>query len=74
MNQYTMVVLIVAAVMCAGVFKHWAKLQHEKLKARQDTADGETRARIEALEDRVKVLERIATDKSARLKDEIDAL
>ncbi|NVJ97904.1 MAG: hypothetical protein HWE25_07120 [Alphaproteobacteria bacterium] len=69
-----MVVLIVITVMGAGVFKHWAKLQHEKLKSRQDSADGETNSRIDALEERVRVLERIVTDKSERLKEEIDAL
>lgn len=74
MNQYTMVVLIVLAVMSAGVFKHWAKLQQQKLQARGDKADKATQERIDALEERVKVLERIATDKSHRLKEEIDAL
>ncbi|SDE67853.1 MULTISPECIES: hypothetical protein [Kordiimonas] len=74
MNQYSMVVLIVLAVMCAGAFKHWAKLQHEKLRSRQDKADDATSKRIAELEDRVRVLERIVTDKSERLKQEIDAL
>jgi len=69
-----MVVLIVLAVMAAGVFKHWAKLQHEKLKSRQDKTDSATAKRIDDLEERVKVLERIVTDKSERLKSEIDAL
>ena len=38
---------------------------------RQDGSNGEKYA---VLEERVRVLERIVTDKQARLKDEIDAL
>jgi len=74
MNQYSMVVLIVLAVMATASFKHWAKLQQEKLRSRQDKADGATAKRIADLEERVKVLERIVSDKSERLKSEIDAL
>jgi len=74
MDKYSMVVLIVISVMGAGVLNNWAKLQREKVRAGGQAADDETKNKIEKLEERVRVLERIATDKSERLKEEISAL
>ena len=49
-----------------------AKENANKKKARE--ADDDLKAQVRALEERVRVLERIATDKSSRLREEIDAL
>ena len=74
MNQYTMIVAIVFLVMATGAFKSWMNMKQSKFSAKAAEADDESGAKIADLEERVKVLERIATDKSSRLKEEIDAL
>ena len=74
MGVYTMVVASVGIVMCLSAFKHWAKIQAQTAQAAKAGLDKEAKDRIEDLEDRVRVLERIATDKGVRLKEEIDAL
>jgi hypothetical protein len=53
-----------------GVDRHWRRAGRTDLEA----ALGERDAMIAKLEERVRVLERIATDDSARLRDEIDSL
>ncbi len=66
--------LIVAIVFGSITFKEWLK---HKSKAAQRSDDAETRAlrdQVADLEERVRVLERLATDKRERLKEEIDAL
>ncbi|WP_417464824.1 hypothetical protein [Kordiimonas sp.] len=72
MNEFEMVPLIVLFVMSAVIVMRWISAKERIAKARgmNDAAD----ARIKALEERVKVLERIATDKRTKLRDEIDAL
>jgi len=74
MTVYTMVVAIVGIVMCMSAFKHWANMKTKAAEAKSAGLDGEAQSKIQDLEDRVRVLERIATDKGARLKEEIDAL
>lgn len=74
MDKYTMVVAIVALVMIAGVAKHWLRGQQQNAKKMVDDADEALRHKIDKLEKRIQVLERIATDKGERLRDEIDAL
>ncbi|MBL4836965.1 MAG: hypothetical protein JKY34_05250 [Kordiimonadaceae bacterium] len=74
MDKYTMVVAIVFLVMATGAFKSWAGVAKQKASAKSTEIDDETKAKIDSLEERVKVLERIATDKTSRLKEEIDAL
>lgn len=74
MSVYTMVVLIVGIVMIAEIFKHRSKAAAKMAEANKATLDDATKARINDLEERVRVLERIATDKGVRLKEEIDAL
>ena len=74
-SPFTMVVLIVLICVGAGVVNNW-------LKARANSGmDQETRVRMEDLErevlklrERVKVLEKITTDKDSQLRDEISRL
>jgi hypothetical protein len=61
----------------AGVFSKWMKLKERQLEAQtQLTAEktAQYAAHTERLEERVRVLERIATDKGVDLADEIEAL
>lgn len=61
----------------AGVFTKWMKLKERQLEAQtNETAEkaAQYAAHTERLEARVRVLERIATDKGVDLSDEIEAL
>ncbi len=69
MDVFSMIVAIVA-ITAAG------KAISDITKARQKSKDrdSELTDRVEQLEERVRTLELIITDKKSRLKDEIDAL
>jgi cell division protein FtsL len=74
-SPFTMVVLIVAISVGAGVIKTYLKTKH--LNARnvdQDKEIGELRAEVAKLTDRVKVLERLAVDSDTQLASEISRL
>jgi hypothetical protein len=61
----------------SDMFKRWLKLKEKEIESRTSAMAGtvETQsAQIERLEQRVRVLERIATDKGVTLADQIDAL
>lgn len=74
MDVYTMVVVIVTITMVAGVTNHWIKTRHKKAEP-ADMKDIRGRLdRLEKLEGRVTVLEKIVTDKKTKLADEIDNL
>jgi hypothetical protein len=74
MNPFEMVVLIVAIVMIASVIRSRTQARDNAALA-PDSPDAEAmRMEIARLKDRVEVLERIATDKTRRLSDEIDSL
>ena len=73
----------VLAIIALGMIFKLIKLAivHNKLPRRDDSVNTELLARLNQVEERVRVLERIATDDSARLRDnsarlraEIDAL
>ena len=77
MNQYTMVVAIVAIVLFAGVMKHYLKLQARRPNEEEEAEREEVQrklARVDELEERVRTLERIVVDRKERLREEIDAL
>lgn len=74
-SPFTMIVLIVLIAVGAGVVKTWIETKANS------GADAETRQRIAEMEDevlrlrdRVKTLEKIATDKDRTLRDEISRL
>jgi hypothetical protein len=77
MNPFEMVVIIVLIVTLGGVLKHWVGTKHrfedleEQLKR---TGVADQLKRIDLLEERVRTLERIVTDRSERLRNEIDSL
>lgn len=66
------VVWIVAIVMCANVFQTY--LKQRKRKPEADAELEETLAKIDVLEERIQVLERIITEHRFDLKKEIDQL
>ncbi|WP_417320458.1 hypothetical protein [Emcibacter sp.] len=89
MNAFEMVVVIVLVVSIASVIKHWIKPGKVETDLDLDELLGDLGLgddylsksqmqphleRIRKLEERVQVLERIATDKGANLAREIDNL
>ncbi len=69
MHIFEMIAIITVVSIVAGVFKSYID------KKQVDTSDIEERInKLEALEERVKVLEAIVTDKGYDLKTEIDNL
>ena len=70
-------VLIPLAAIFAGVFRHWLRVKEKHLEAQSRyTAEltAQYAAQTERLEERVRVLERIATDKEHSLEREIELL
>jgi hypothetical protein len=72
LGVFEMVAVIVIASLVAGLVREWIKAQQtpdvdlEPMESRID--------RLEALEERIRVLEAIVTDKGYDLKSEIDSL
>ncbi|HET9810311.1 MAG TPA: hypothetical protein VFP53_01280 [Sphingomicrobium sp.] len=75
MNQFEMIVLIVAIVMISGIFR--AKYRHPRT-IESDPADKaenlRLREEVKELKDRVKVLERITVEKENSLSTRIEEL
>lgn len=70
-------ILIPLAAIGAGVFKKWLQVKERQLDLQtRETAEkaAQYAAHTERLEQRVRVLERIVTDKGVDLADEIEAL
>lgn len=75
MNPFEMVVLIVAIVMIASVFKARAKFQNQ-VEQNPDGGPETLRLRdeVKEMKERIKVLERIVTDRGADTAAQIEAL
>jgi len=71
-NTFFFVVCIVAIVMIANVIQ--AYLKHRYKKPEVDTELEEALAKVDVLEERIRVLERIVTENRFDLKEEIDSL
>jgi hypothetical protein len=71
-SSYVFVLCILAIVMCASVARSY--LQHRTAKPEPDAELEETLAKIDVLEERIRVLERIVTENRFDLKNEIDNL
>ena len=78
MNQYEMVVLIVALVMFASVVRSVLGgrrgRNRDQLPARDDAETQRLRDEVKQLKERLHVLERITVDKENSLSREIDDL
>jgi len=66
------VIWIVTVVMIANVLRAWIK--QKTVKPEENVEIQETIAKIDKLEERIKVLERIITENRFDLKSEIDSL
>lgn len=72
MNNMFYVVCIVAVVFAASTYQKYLKMQHEK---KQEDPDLEAAlSKIELLEERIRVLERIVTENKRDIGREIDNL
>lgn len=72
MSTMFYVVCIVAVVFAADSYQKYLKMRHEKHK--NDPALEESLAKIDRLEERIRVLERIVTESKPDLGREIDNL
>jgi len=73
MNVFTFIFLTVCVVMTAEVARTWMKQRHQA-KPSTDEEMTATLAKIDLLEERIRVLERIVTEHKVDLKQEIDRL
>ena len=71
-NVAFMIIMIVGIVMCANVIK--AYLNRRNVEPETNDELEETLAKIDTLEERIRVLERIITENRFDLKREIDSL
>jgi len=71
-STFTFVLAIVIVVMCAQLAKTYLKQRGRRPESNDELE--QTLAKIDELEERIKVLERIVTEKRYDLKTEIDAL
>lgn len=69
---FTFVLLLVAVVMFTRLVEAWMKQRAGK--AESDESVGEALAKIDLLEERIRVLERIITENRVDLKQQIDNL
>jgi hypothetical protein len=72
MNVFAFVISVVAIVMTANTIQTIYKIRSAK-SARDDDA-GSAQEQLDTLEERIRVLERIVTEKNYDLKREIDSL
>ena len=74
-DPFSMVVAIVALSVGAGVINNWIKMkQATQRNADQDRELGEVKAEVAKLQDRVRVLEKLAIDGDRQLSAEINRL
>jgi len=71
-NVFTFVFLLVTVVLLAQLAKAW--LAQRKARPETDAELEETLQKIDKLEERIQVLERIVTENRYDLKSEIDSL
>jgi len=71
-GSFILVIWIVTVVMIASVIRTWIKQKNVKPEENEEVRD--TIVKIEQLEERIKVLERIITENRFDLKSEIDRL
>ncbi len=71
-SSLVFVLLLVCMVMCANVIQTYIKQRKKEPEANEELE--ETLAKIDLLEERIEVLERIITENRFDLKKEIDAL
>ena len=71
-STFVFVLSIIAIVMCANVITTYLKQRNKTPEINEELED--TLAKIDLLEERIQVLERIVTENRVDLKQEIDQL
>jgi len=71
-STFVFVIIIVAMAMCANVIQTWLKQKKRTPENNQELED--TLGKIDRLEERIQVLERIITENRFDLRKEIDSL
>lgn len=74
MDGKIFVLIIIATVFTFGFLERRQKAQIKEQQNKQADVDDKTRAELDDLRERVQTLEKIVTDRGARLREEIDAL
>ena len=74
MDLWTMIVLVVAIGVGAGMFSDYMKTKRATARSQPDGETMDLQAEVEALRERVAVLEKIVTDERFNLAREIDSL
>jgi hypothetical protein len=74
MNVFSFVIALVTVVLCARLIQVYIETRNNRRQSAEDIDIEQTVARIEALEERVRVLERIITESRFDLEKEIDSL
>jgi hypothetical protein len=74
MGPFEMVVMIVAICVGAGVYNAHLKAKRQTVDLGKDSTISELTQKVLRLEQRVQTLEKLATDPSHRLSDEIERL
>lgn len=72
MNSLTFVLALIGMVLCTSIIQTY--LKQRKKEPEDDKELEETLAKIDSLEERIRVLERIITENRYDLKKEIDSL
>lgn len=72
MNVFTFLFLTATVAICAGVVRTWLTTRAEKRAADEGVED--TLLKIDRLEERIQVLEKIVTENRFDLKQQIDSL
>lgn len=73
MSVFEMVAVIVVIGCVTGVINNWLKIRQKSAVIQNDHLD-EALDRIEDLEERIRVLEKVVTDDRYELKRQLDAL
>lgn len=71
-STFVFVIIIVAIAMCANIIQTWLKQKNRTPEKNQELE--ETLSKIDQLEERIQVLERIITENRFDLRNEIDSL
>lgn len=74
MNVFSFVIALVAVVLCARLIQVYIETRNNRSRSAEDVDVEQTIAKIEALEERVRVLERIITEHRFDLEKQIDNL
>ena len=74
MNPYEFILAIIALVLVFKLVRTVMLSKHANLSRRDDTANAELAERLNQVEERVRVLERIVTDDSTDLKQQFKDL